>query len=1082
MNHIITTYGGGEAFYYVFEGIAALMGSQGFMNNLFRLGGLLGICWVFVLIAFRNAYEQAFLWLFWFMTATLVLFAPKATVWIKDPLTFQSPRKVDGVPFVLAAFAGISSSIGTALTEKMESVFTLPDYLPYHETGTVFASKLMMKARQIRITDPEFKANMERFVNRCIVYDAMIGHKYTMKDLQRTDDVWGLVSSKASPVRGFLYREPGAGKKGEIVTCRVGAQKLQNLWQEQMNEAARIYGSGFFRKDARTGQDMFLAYLPQSFQLLTKLSADAPKLLQQEMMINAIRDGSQNKLDELRGSVSYATARALMQQEMNNRTMGEVASEVLVIAKAVIEALCYASFIFVVILSLVHNGYIILWNYAGVLMWLQMWAPLYAVLNLFMTLYGQYRSSGIIGSGLTMMNSAAIAQVNAQVASMAGWLSCSLPFISYAIVKGGVSSFMNIAGNIISSAQSAVSSASSEAASGNFSLGNVSMGTQAYQNTSRFQSNTAPSYRDGSFDQLLDDGTGLITQADGTQVFLSGAGRNISTSSLKVGLSKNMQARAEEAMNHQASVLQSQGEEYSSVRMEAARQVVNLATSAGRGQNSSEGFDTSSSVGNSRSLMQAQKFSKTLQDQYGFSEKQAADITASLMAGTPKWFGIAADLKGSGSSSAGREKTIQDIQQLGKEMGITNSLEEATRSVKDHKFGDSHSKEARLAQDIGHTMEKADSIRSSMTKTQQTMDSYSKMQAYTKTGALNLDRDSYQELLNFAAEEKGQGGVLGHRIAHHILEQGGGVAETIIARFADAKFEQIKSDIDNGMPIQSEADVNALYKNVSVSGSGMKERIDGALGGVSAVSVTQQGSSQGLNASVDDSARDIYYRQKTQVTGEINNAGKDLSHKEQSMQQSNDRSQNRSLVGATVFNAGEGVVSSGASIASAIYHAPETLSNIGKKLTDGNTYTSNFKRPSEQDSSSESSSRSDVYDNSWKWQGKNPDFVGFPPGNVVLRSKQSWSSSDGPPNTGTSAPSGGFPQGSGDMVIVQKESSLSSSVEPSADSGRGSHNAAPRRWEEPVSQTDSGRPQSSSRKRPLPSSTIKQTDFERPKK
>lgn len=60
----------------------------------------------------------------------------------------------------------------------------------------------MMEAHHIKITDPEFRANMERFVNRCIVYDGMIGHKCTPKDLQRSNDVWDLVSSQASPMLG----------------------------------------------------------------------------------------------------------------------------------------------------------------------------------------------------------------------------------------------------------------------------------------------------------------------------------------------------------------------------------------------------------------------------------------------------------------------------------------------------------------------------------------------------------------------------------------------------------------------------------------------------------------------------------------------------------------------------------------------------------------------------------------------------------------------------------------------------------------------------------------------------------------
>ena len=1075
MNYTITTYGGGEAFYYVFQGIAALMDSQGFINNIFRLGGTVGILWVFVMITFKNAWEQALLWLFWFMVATLVLFTPKSTVWIKDPLSFQSPSKVDNVPFALAAFAGITSQIGTALTEKMESLFTLPDYMPYHQTGTVFASKLMLKARQIKITDPEFRGNIERFVNRCVVYDAMIGLKYTLKDLQRSTDVWQLVSTNASPVLGFMYRAPGAGTQGQIVTCKRGAETLQNLWQEQIKEAERVYGSGFFHKNEQTAQSTFMTALPQSFQLLTKLSADAPKLLQQEMMINAIRDGSNHKLDELRGSVGYAASKALINQEMNNRTMGEIASEMLVIARAVIEALCYASFIFVVILSLVHNGYRILWNYMGVLMWLQMWAPLYAVLNLFMTLYGQYRSSSImIGGGLTMMNSAGLTQINAQVASMAGWLSCSLPFLAYGIVKGGVGSFMHIASNITSSSQGAVSSASSESASGNFSLGNVTMGTQAYQNMTAFQHNSAPSFRDGSFEQVLDDGTGLMTQADGSQIFSSGAGKNASSSRLKFDINSSLGQRAEEAVNHQASVLQSQSEEYSQSRMSAARQVVNLAQSWGKGQSGSDGYSHDNSVGENRSLSQAMKFSKSLEDRFGFNEKQANELTASIVAGAGVP-GIAKLISGMSlegkastnfSSSAARDKSVSDIQQMSKDMGVSNSLDDATRSIRDQKFSNSQSQEARLAQDIGHTMEKSDSLRSSMAKTQQTLDSYNKVQALSQSKGINMNRDGYQDLLEFTAKETKNGHAMGMRNAQFLLDQGGIEAEQIQARFADAKFNQLKSSIEGGMRIGSEADITNLYKNTSLPKSGdhgaIKEQVDRVLEGVTPSSIQTQADNQGLIRPLDRSSEDRYYQQSAQVKGQINQAESTLSDRGQNMQASTDQNMDRSIVGAAAFNAADGL----GSVYSAFNHADKTLKNMGSAIADSSTYTSNFKRPSEDTSSLKSGSSQQV-DQSWKWNtpasssGSNP----FPgnQGNTVIIQKEN-----------TTVPT----QGVMPAPNVNVSNNVNHQINNSSTTGVGSRIVRESSDYPRETRPDSG----TSNPNSSPSSTIKQSNFAKGKK
>jgi conjugal transfer mating pair stabilization protein TraG len=175
MNHVITTYGGGELFTLVFNGIAALFRTDhtGLVMSLIRVGLTVGSVYVVILMLFKNQIIEGFKWFLWVLVATNLLFLPKTTVWIHDPLC-NTKNKVDHVPFALGAFASLVSQVGRSITEQFEAVFTLPDYMPYHQTGTVFASQLMSQVGQFRIVDPVFKGNMERFVNQCVVYDAMI--------------------------------------------------------------------------------------------------------------------------------------------------------------------------------------------------------------------------------------------------------------------------------------------------------------------------------------------------------------------------------------------------------------------------------------------------------------------------------------------------------------------------------------------------------------------------------------------------------------------------------------------------------------------------------------------------------------------------------------------------------------------------------------------------------------------------------------------------------------------------------------------------------------------------------------------
>ncbi|HUX80436.1 MAG TPA: conjugal transfer protein TraG N-terminal domain-containing protein, partial [Alphaproteobacteria bacterium] len=443
MHHVITTYGGGELFTLVFNGIAALFKADrtGFILPLIRIGLVVGSVYMLILMLVRSSLEEGLKWLLWVVIATNLLFLPKTTVFIHDPLT-KVKTKVDNVPFALGAFASFVSQMGRGITEKMESVFTLPDYMPYHKTGTVFASSLMSQVGQFRIVDPIFKGNMERFVNQCVVYDAMIGHKYTLTELQNTKDIWDLVKTKASPVLGFLYKEEDT--PGTVITCKAGAKKLSDLWTIEITRATAIYGTRV--QNQTLTKTAFFTNLQTGYQLMTGVAENASNILRQTLMINAIEEASNNKLSELGSASNYAATKALLQQRSAYTVAGDIAARTLPLFKNVIEALSYGLFIFIVILALLPNGYRILLTYFGILVWTQLWAPLYAILNLIMTLYGKAETIGHgAKEGLTLLNSSAIINANADMTTLAAWLSVSIPFISYGILKQGAAAFVGLA-------------------------------------------------------------------------------------------------------------------------------------------------------------------------------------------------------------------------------------------------------------------------------------------------------------------------------------------------------------------------------------------------------------------------------------------------------------------------------------------------------------------------------------------------------------------------------------------------------------------------------------------------------------
>ncbi|RYE11631.1 MAG: conjugal transfer protein TraG, partial [Rickettsiales bacterium] len=417
-----------------------------FKNIIYIASILIGF-WNIIISISKQSSLFLFKWFLWFIFILQLLLLPTLTIVIEDPLAHYK-RTVDNVPYILGVFASITSQIGDVLTKEIESLFTLPDYLPYHNTGHVFASKLFKQMHQFKVRDANLKNNLSKFIQNCVVYDAMVGFKYSIGDLHFSE---------------------------------------------------------------------LLSKIASSYRLMTGISKSGEEILKQEMLINAIGDATKHRVEELGHSQNYAAAKMLLQQRSSYNVVASVASQTLSSMKVVFEVICYSSFIFIPIVTLLPNGIRIISNYFCMLVWIQLWAPLYAVLNLLISISAKAKSIGIIGdSGLTMLTSVGYSNLHADIESMAGYLSMSIPFISYSIVKGGGGSIMNLANSLGSNYQSASGNVAQEIVSGNLSMGNIAYATSSHNNKSGFKHDTNFSHHAGRMEMGSDDGSVVFRTESGT--------------------------------------------------------------------------------------------------------------------------------------------------------------------------------------------------------------------------------------------------------------------------------------------------------------------------------------------------------------------------------------------------------------------------------------------------------------------------------------------------------------------------------------------------------------------------------------
>jgi len=813
MNHVITTYGGGELFTLVFNGIAALFTTDqtGVVMPLIRVGLTVGSVYVVILMLFKSQLMEGLKWFLWVVVATNLLFLPKTTVWIHDPLC-NTKSKIDHVPFALGAFASIVSQVGKSITEKFESVFSLPDYMPYHKTGTVFASALMSQVGQFRIVDPVFKGNMERFVNQCVVYDVMIGHKYTLDDLQKTPDIWTMVMSHASPVLGFLYKE--GNNPGAVLTCKEGSGKLNKLWAEQITKATALYGT---RVNNRTlTATAFNSDLLSGAKLLSgslAIASSATDLLKQTLMVNAIEEASNNKLSELGSASNYTATKALLQQRSAYAAAGEIAARTLPLFKNVIEALSYSLFIFIVILALLPNGYRTLLTYCGILAWTQLWAPLYAVLNLVMTLYGKHETMGHgLKDGLTLINSSAIINANADMVTLAAWLSVSIPFISYGILKQGAAAFVGLAQHLGSAMQSAASGAAAETVSGNISLGNVSMGTQAYQNTSAFQHNTSPSYTSSQFKALSPAGIEQSTFGDGSQSLST---QTLSRLSVQIMGTENTSYTQQQSLSEAKSVVESKSTAAGQAIDAASQDTTNFLSQVGKAISSGTDRNQSVSASEAKTLQDFKNHVKDIQQRTGLDETQAMEAAVGASSGALQLLGI--DIKGGFSSSAARQKAIQAADSVAKQTNYSDNLDKVISAAKSFSESQNDTNMKELAKGTTSSLNKAKSLRDEVSVAQNQVNTLSNDISANQGKSLSINKDLTQSILEFIAHQPvnagpngSPGGQIGYEGARRILENGGPEREAYLQRFQEENPQYHVQRINSA---QGKADLSAKFES-----------------------------------------------------------------------------------------------------------------------------------------------------------------------------------------------------------------------------------------------------------------------------
>lgn len=780
MEFQIITFGNGEILKGVLDAIAMCLNSQTgtLYTPLIRIGLIFAVLWAAIYSIWGNylkAWGQATIP---FILIPPLLFVPSTTVWVHDVVS-NYRDKVDHVPYGLAYVTHFISKIGYEVTRQVDRVFADVEDLKYHKSGFLMASNLIIQARTFRIKNEDVASNMREFVCQCVAYEAMLGYKYTFEDLRHSSDIWDLVSARPSKIRSFIWKHPHkqdeVAAPPEIISCFEGVKRFNLTWKDELDRTTTVLGLKLFGHsnslaNPLTVRKEFLKYLPLSYGFLSGLSQSADHILKQQMMIHALVDGIEQKSTSMGNAPNFAARRAYLQQRSTYETLGAMASESLMTMKGVLEAIAYAFFIFLVPLAILPFGVRILLSWVQILLWLQMWSPLYAVLNFMMSMGAKVKSLGMLSTsnpeGITIASSVGLMNLNADISAMAGYLAMSIPFLAIALVKG-VGSFVHLASHLGNVSQGAAAQAAGDAVTGNYSFGNISEGNHQMANTSMLTQSHAASYRAGAF-QFIDGRTDISTMSDGTQMV------NIGTSNVPIS------PNAVETQSVQESQMATQSyqkglnlSESSSKNLgDSYRQLVDLSNHLAQSESLSDGANKGVTAEQSKAIHKAaQLISGVDHDNQLYTDK-AANISGSAGIGTGKGSGI---FNGSIGMQTSVTASDQDILRAVEKFSTDENFQKAYRDAVQASVNVSHnvSNETakRLSDGVAGSFEQSMAERAEAAKSFQEASSWNQQAMNTRTNAMSINADYKQQFVEWLAEQPADNarGKIGYRGAANII-------------------------------------------------------------------------------------------------------------------------------------------------------------------------------------------------------------------------------------------------------------------------------------------------------------------------
>ena len=506
----------------LFEAVVAITGSSDFLG-LLRTLILFGFLCVITICALRYRGLEAGSFIFAVALFYGVTLVPKVDLAINDERA-GNVYVVSDVPLGLGFMASTTSRIGHWLTDIFEDTFAGVEAERFSRFGMVFPERALNAILAAGPVTPQGRLLISDFNRNCVMPE-LIDYPQKIEALSNSGNIWQSISQTGwvNPARKT------SDTSGNWIGCDEAIAFIDNHMTSTELPAIQKHLAMKLLPDQIDASSLILRVLPQAETLLLGVSQSLASSIKHSVFMNTLQSDIEN-VSALAGhplatATALAKAQGNLSSEINYRTMAEIAKDALPKVRNSLEFIILAAFplIFIMMLAAGHMAGTILRSYFTLLIWVQLWAPISAVMNYLIIHTDSHPMTQIINEygANTIYAANLIREAGASSQAIAGFLTILAPVIAFAIAKGSDFATAQLAASVMAPAQSAAQAQGASLTAGNISLGNTSWGNVSTNMQSANKNDLSTSFTNSGMLHTASAYGSVTRAADGTVTGMS---------------------------------------------------------------------------------------------------------------------------------------------------------------------------------------------------------------------------------------------------------------------------------------------------------------------------------------------------------------------------------------------------------------------------------------------------------------------------------------------------------------------------------------------------------------------------------